>query len=55
MQTENEIKKWKEKYRMLRQYKREEERNFKEKFEYLMDVEENRCHIKSSLNQLKNN
>lgn len=48
-----ELNKWKEKYRVLDKYKREEESNFKMKFDMLVNAEENRFKMKESINQLK--
>lgn len=48
-----EIGKWKQKYKVLEKYKREEEINFKSKFDSLMNAEENRFKMKMSVNQLK--
>jgi hypothetical protein len=48
-----EITKWKEKHAMLSQYKREEDRAFKEKFEKMVDAEDARAKIKHSIIQGK--
>ncbi len=40
---------------MLTEYKREEDTNFKQKFEQLVEAEENRAKIKETINNVKNN
>ena len=54
-QTEKDISKWKEKYKMLMQYKKEEEVNFRPKFEELIRIEEKRARLKAMLSKVKNN
>ena len=45
-----EINKQKEKYKVLDKYKKEEELNFKSKFDLLVTAEENRFKMKVDLN-----
>jgi hypothetical protein len=48
-----DINKWKNKYKLLTTYEKEEENNFKAKFEMLISVEESRARIKGSIIQTK--
>lgn len=54
-QYTKQINKWKDKYKMLTNYKKEEELNFKRKFDQLNTVEENRFKIKETIIGVKNN
>jgi len=47
--TKKELYKWKDKYKMLQQYKKEEDFNFKKKFELLVDSEESRFKFKENI------
>ena len=48
-----ELTKQKEKYKMLTKYKKEEDENFKIKFQQLVSVEEERHKIKENINSAK--
>jgi hypothetical protein len=48
-----ELRKWKEKYKMLRTYKNEEDMAFKSKFDYLNEVEDERTKLKSMISAIK--
>ncbi|CDW89909.1 UNKNOWN [Stylonychia lemnae] len=54
-QLKKELVRWKEKHTMLFQYKKEEDQFFKQKFEQLVSVQENRHKIKESIIQVKYN
>lgn len=49
----NEIKKWKSKYKLMQQYSREEEQNFRGKFDLLNQVNENRFRMKEMIIEAK--
>jgi Holliday junction resolvase RusA-like endonuclease len=50
-----EIGKWKEKHKMLTQYKQEADLNFKDKFQHMIQMEEERFKIKETINLIKYN
>ena len=54
-QIKREIQKQKDKYAMLQQHKREEDAAFKEKFEQLVDIGQERSKIKETIAQIKFN
>jgi hypothetical protein len=44
-----EINKWKEKHKLISTYKKEEDVNFKKKFDLLNQMEENRFKMKETI------
>jgi len=50
---QKEIARWKEKYKLMSQYKREEDQNFKEQFDRLNSVEIERARYKFSINEMR--
>ncbi|CDW90786.1 UNKNOWN [Stylonychia lemnae] len=51
-QINRELAKWKDKHKMLAQYKKEEDMNFKSKFDHLMKVEQERSRIKEAISMI---
>eukprot|EP00347_Sterkiella_histriomuscorum_P006242 403353520 len=52
-ESSKELQKWKDKYKMLQQYKKEEDQAFKSKFDYLMQVEDEKNKLKEKISLLK--
>lgn len=50
---QREINKWKDKNKLLTNYQKEEDENFKKKFDLLINVGENRSKIKETIIQVK--
>jgi len=50
---QREITKWKSKHKLLSTYNKEEEVNFKEKFDLLINVEESRAKIKETIIKMR--
>lgn len=53
-QVTKQVNKWKDKHKLLSQHKKEEDLNFKTKFDLLISVEESRSKIKGDINLLRN-